>query len=85
LLVNNKFIIYLNFFHEKNIILLGFFTHEKLKYPFSLSFMLNSLLRVYNRKDHETLPEKSFKSLGIFFDFLVIFRNKNLTLESLSK
>lgn len=55
------------------------FVSNKLKYPFSLNFMMNCLQRVQSRKEcHETLNGQGYKSANILFSFINAYRNFSL-------
>lgn len=59
---------------------------HKLKYPFSLNFMMNCLQRVQSRKEsHETLNGQGYKSANILFSFINAYRNFFLDSEFVIK
>jgi len=54
------------------------------QYPFSTNFFFTCFDRVQQRKEHETLPGSGAKTAGVLIMFLHMFRNVNLTSESLA-
>ena len=57
---------------------------NRLKYPFSINFMLNCLQRIQNRKgSHETLNGQGYKSANILFSFINAFRNIQLNEQTI--